>query len=96
MNDYARKAEKVFDDFLDFHVQFERIHPFQDGKGRIGRLILFRELLRHDMISFLIKDVEKHFYYRGLTEWDYQKGYLRDTCLASQYRMETMIDYFLS
>ncbi len=68
-------------DLLDFHVRFERIHPFQDGNGRVGRLILLRECLRFEIVPFIIDDRHKMFYYRGLKEWDKMPGYLRDTCL---------------
>ena len=91
---YNAKDEKTFDDILDFHVRFERIHPFQDGNGRVGRLIMFKECLKHNIVPFIIEDDFKLFYYRGLKEWDYQKGYLRDTCLAAQDRYETYLDYF--
>lgn len=91
---YNAKDEKTFDDILDFHVRFERIHPFQDGNGRVGRLIMFKECLKHNIVPFIIEDDFKLFYYRGLKEWNYQKGYLRDTCLAAQDRYETYLDYF--
>ncbi|MCD7708565.1 MAG: Fic family protein [Clostridiales bacterium] len=75
---------KSFEDILDFHVRFERIHPFQDGNGRVGRLILFKECLKNGVIPFVITDDMKLYYYRGLSEWDNEKGYLTDTCLSAQ------------
>lgn len=75
---------KTLDDLLDFHVQFERIHPFQDGNGRIGRLLLFKECLANDIIPFIITEELKTFYYRGLPQWPQIPGYLRDTCLSAQ------------
>ena len=79
---------------MDFHVKFERIHPFQDGNGRVGRLIAFKECLKHDIVPFFIKDDFKMFYYRGLKEWDRQKGFLMDTCLHGQDIMKSFLDYF--
>ncbi|MBP3871345.1 MAG: Fic family protein [Faecalicoccus sp.] len=90
-----RKLEKVkLDDILDFHYRFELIHPFQDGNGRVGRLILFKECLRNGIVPFIIEDEIKIYYYRGLQEWRYEKGYLRDTCLAAQDRFKAYLDYF--
>lgn len=84
-----------FDDLLEFHYRFESIHPFQDGNGRIGRLIMFRECLKHDIVPFIIEDEYKLFYYRGLSEYESEKGYLRDTCLSMQDRYEEVIRRFL-
>lgn len=84
LKNYNEKTEITLDDVLDFHVQFEKIHPFQDGNGRIGRLILFKECLRHNIIPFIITDELKLFYYRGIKEWQNERGYLRDTCLTAQ------------
>lgn len=83
LSEYNNKEEKTFDDILDFHVKFERIHPFQDGNGRVGRLIMFKECLKYNIVPFIIEDNLKMFYYRGLKEWDNEKGYLTDTCLTS-------------
>ena len=87
--EYNAKDAKTFEDILDFHVKFERIHPFQDGNGRIGRLIMFKECLKNNIVPFIVDDNLKMFYYRGLKEWDNEKGYLTDTCLAAQdkYRL---------
>ncbi len=90
-----RKLESVtFDDLLDFHYRFETIHPFQDGNGRVGRLILFKECLRNGIVPFIIEDDMKMYYYRGLKEWENERGYLRDTCLAAQDRFKTYLDYY--
>lgn len=91
---YEAKEDKTFEDILDFHVRFERIHPFQDGNGRVGRLVMFKECLRSNIVPFIIEDELKMFYYRGLKEWDDAKGYLMDTCLSAQDRYKTYLDYF--
>jgi len=92
--EYNNKEEKTFDDILDFHVKFERIHPFQDGNGRVGRLIMFKECLKYNIVPFIIEDNLKMFYYRGLKEWNNEKGYLTDTCLIAQDRYKVYLDYF--
>ena len=94
LKEYNSKKEKTFEDILDFHVQFERIHPFQDGNGRIGRLIMFKECLKYNIVPFIIEDNLKMFYYRGLKEWNNESGYLVDTCLAAQDRYKACLDYF--
>ncbi len=91
---YNAKEEKALEDILDFHVKFERIHPFQDGNGRVGRLIMFKECLKYNIVPFIIEDNLKLFYYRGLKEWDNEKGYLTDTCLTAQDRYKAYLDYF--
>lgn len=94
LKEYNSKKEKTFEDILDFHVQFERIHPFQDGNGRIGRLIMFKECLKYNIVPFIIEDNLKMFYYRGLKEWNNERGYLVDTCLTAQDRYKAYLDYF--
>ena len=84
LTEYNGKEEKTFEDVLDFHVKFERIHPFQDGNGRVGRLIMFKECLKYNIVPFIIEDNLKMFYYRGLKEWNNENGYLTDTCLTAQ------------
>ena len=83
-----------FEDILDFHVHFERIHPFQDGNGRVGRLLMFKECLRYGHVPFIITDELKLFYYRGLQEWGHVNGYLIDTCLTAQDHYKSLLDYF--
>ena len=92
--EYNAKEEKKFEDILDFHVKFERIHPFQDGNGRVGRLTMFKECLKYNIVPFIIEDNLKMFYYRGLKEWDNEKGYLTDTCLTAQDKYKAYLDYF--
>ncbi len=83
LTEYNNKEEKTLEDILDFYVKFERIHPFQDGNGRVGRLIMFKECLKYNIVPFIIEDQLKMFYYRGLKEWKNEKGYLKDTCLTA-------------
>lgn len=91
---YSAKKVKTLEDILDFHVRFERIHPFQDGNGRVGRLIMFKECLKYNIVPFIIEDNLKMFYYRGLKEWGREKGYLTDTCFTAQDRYKAYLDYF--
>ena len=91
---YTAKKRKSLDDILDFHVRFERVHPFQDGNGRIGRLVMFKECLANDIVPFIITDELKLFYYRGLDQWGHTNGYLTDTCLAAQDDYKALLDYF--
>ena len=91
---YNEKKEKTFEDILEFHVKFEQIHPFQDGNGRVGRLIMFKECLKYNIVPFIIEDNIKMFYYRGLKEWESERGYLRDTCLSVQDKYKAYLDYF--
>ncbi len=92
--EYNEKKEMTFEDILDFHVKFERIHPFQDGNGRVGRLIMFKECLKYNIVPFIISDNLKLYYYRGLKEWNNEKGYLTDTCLMAQDTYKAYLDYF--
>ena len=94
LTEYNANEEKTFEDILDFHVKFERIHPFQDGNGRVGRLIMFKECLKYNIVPFIIEDNLKMFYYRGLKEWNNEKGYLTDTCLTAQGKYKAYLDYF--
>lgn len=94
LKEYNVIKEKTLEDILDFHVKFERIHPFQDGNGRVGRLIMFKECLKRNIVPFIIEDNLKLFYYRGLKEWDNEKGYLTDTCLTAQDKYKTYLNYF--
>ena len=92
--EYRSKKDKTFDDILDFHVKFERIHSFQDGNGRVGRLIMFKECLKYNIVPFIIDESLKMYYYRGLKEWNKERGYLRDTCLTAQDQYKRYLDYF--
>ena len=89
-----RNSERRLADILDLHVCFERIHPFQDGNGRIGRLVMFKECLGNGIVPFIITDELKMFYYRGLREWGHINGYLTDTCLTAQDQYKAALDYF--
>ena len=94
LTEYNASPAKTLEELIEFHVRFERIHPFQDGNGRIGRLILFKECLRWGIVPFIIEDDLKMFYYRGLSEWDDLRGYLMDTCLTAQDRFKKTLDDF--
>ncbi|MGQ7338927.1 Fic family protein [Streptococcus suis] len=94
LRNYHALSPTSFEDILDFHVRFERIHPFQDGNGRVGRLIMFKECLKHGHVPFIIGGDMKYFYYRGLAEWGEQNGFLLDTCLTAQDRFKQYLDYF--
>jgi len=94
LSEYNAIKRKTLEDILDFHVRFELIHPFQDGNGRVGRLIMFKECLANSIIPFIITDELKLFYYRGLREWGHINGYLTDTCLTAQDQFKEMMAYF--
>lgn len=94
LKQYNKNKTKTLQEIIEFHYEFERIHPFQDGNGRVGRLIMFKECLRNGVTPFIIEDNIKEFYYRGLREWNNEQGYLIDTCLASQDRFKAYMDYF--
>ncbi len=91
---YNSLKKTTIDDIISFHCEFEKIHPFQDGNGRVGRLIMFKECLKHNIIPFIIDEKHKMFYYRGLSEWDLEKGYLVDTCLSAQDKFKKVLEYF--
>ena len=88
------KQRHSLEDILDYHVRFEKIHPIQDGNGRVGRLVMFKECLRSGVVPFIITDELKMFYYRGLREWGHINGYLTDTCLSAQDNYKAILDYF--
>ncbi|HCC06792.1 MAG TPA: cell filamentation protein Fic [Clostridiales bacterium] len=91
---YNGRKEITLDEIIEFHYRFESIHPFQDGNGRVGRIIMFKECLKHNIIPFVIEDTQKAFYYRGLKEYGQEKGYLRDTCLSMQDKYKAVIEKF--
>jgi len=94
LKEYNSKTKITLDDILDFHVRFESIHPFQDGNGRVGRLIMFKECLKHNIVPFIVTEDLKMFYYRGIKNWKDERGYLKDTCLTGQDEMKSVLDYF--
>lgn len=91
---YNKKQTKTINDIIKFHKDFETIHPFQDGNGRVGRLILFKECLANNIVPFIIEDKFKLYYYRGLKEWNTERGYLTDTCLVAQDKYKKWLVYF--
>lgn len=91
---YNNIKNKTLNDIIEFHYRFEYIHPFQDGNGRVGRLLMFKECLKYNIVPFIIDEKLKMFYYRGLKEWKQEKGYLIDTCLAAQDQLKVYLDYF--
>ena len=94
ISEYNDKRMKSLEEILNFHLRFERIHPFQDGNGRVGRLIMFKECLKYNIVPFIIEEDLKLYYYRGLKEWDNLQGNLMDTCLSAQDRYKANLDYF--
>ena len=94
LEDYNAKQDVTITDIITFHAGFEKIHPFQDGNGRVGRLVALKECLRHNIVPFLIEDSKKAFYYRGLSEWDAEKGWLTDTCLDGQDTFKKLLAMF--
>ena len=94
LDGYNAKSEVGIEDIIAFHAAFEQIHPFQDGNGRVGRLVALKECLRHNIVPFLIEDRKKAFYYRGLAQWDNEKGWLTDTCLDGQDTFKKLLAMF--
>ena len=94
LKEYNGKKQKSFEDIIDLHQRFESIHPFQDGNGRVGRLVMFKECLANGYVPFIITEELKMFYYRGLREWNNVRGYLLDTCLTAQDNYKAVLDYF--
>ena len=94
LKDYRENSNITFEDIIDFHYKFEKIHPFQDGNGRVGRLIMFKECLKNNICPFIIDDTMKDYYRRGLNEYNDEKGYLLETCRASQDEYRKLLEYF--
>lgn len=94
IQNYNVKKQHTFEEIVAFHYEFEAIHPFQDGNGRVGRLIMFKELLKNNLTPFIISDDLKMFYYRGLSNWEVEKGYLLDTTKTAQDRFKKYLDYY--
>ncbi len=91
---YNAKTAKTLEDIIEFHHNFEKIHPFQDGNGRVGRLIMFKECLANKVVPFIIDDDIKFYYYRGLKEWNSERGFLLDTCKSAQDKYRQWLEYF--
>ena len=94
LDTYNQKEKHSFEEIVAFHVEFEKIHPFQDGNGRVGRLVAFKECLKNNIVPFITLDSKKMFYYRGLTNWNQEHGWLLDTCLDGQDTVKAYLDYF--
>jgi hypothetical protein len=94
LDEYSKKKEISFEDIVEFHCRFERIHPFQDGNGRVGRLIAFKECLRFNIVPFIIEDQKKVYCYRGLQNWDEERGFLIETCYDGQDTYKALLKYF--
>ena len=94
VDEYNKKGKHTLEDIIEFHVKFERIHPFQEGNGRVGRMIAFKECLKNNIVPFIILDSKKMFYYRGLKNWNKERGWLIDTCLDGQDTVKAYLDYF--
>lgn len=94
LESYKKKSQKSINDIIDFHFEFETIHPFEDGNGRVGRLLMFKECLKENIVPFIIDEEVRLFYYRGLKEYKQTKGYLLDTCLHCQDKFKETLEYF--
>ena len=94
LSDYAQKETVLFEDLIEFHYSFEKIHPFQDGNGRVGRLLMFKECLKYHIVPFIIDERHKLYYYRGLKEYETERGYLTDTCRSSQDVYKEWMEYY--
>ena len=94
VDEYNKKDSHTLEEIIEFHVEFERIHPFQEGNGRVGRMIAFKECLKNNIVPFIILDSKKMFYYRGLKNWNKERGWLIDTCLDGQDTVKSYLDYF--
>lgn len=95
LTDYNQIQDVKLADVIEFHYRFESIHPFQDGNGRVGRMIMFKECLRNNIVPFIVDEQHKLFYYRGLKEYSLEKGYLIDTCYSAQDIYKELVDYFM-